>query len=267
LKKQKKKKKEKQKKQKKRKKKMAMETTKDELVMAPTYNDYSQLQNFGLLTGINDYFQQFIKEFAAQELNDKLVLADYGCSGGGKNSMVMIQKIYEFLKDSSQKDFLLQSFLIGSPDNDYNAVLRAYQESLLAKEKNIFLSCTVGSFYDQILPPNSLDLACSFSALDWLSETEGLGSFSDPNCFYFSLADPAKDHDKIHYLLNIATKDVQNFLLARKKELVSGGLLLFSCLGSESLIPTQEERRRKDAIAHHQFQMRDVPGMRMDCHC
>jgi hypothetical protein len=233
---------------------MATEKTKEELIMAPTYNDYSQLQSFGLLKGINDYFQKFIKEYAGK---DKVVLADYGCSGG-KNSMVMIQKIYEFLKDSTQTDFLLQAFLTDLPHNDYNAVLSAYQESIIAKEKNIFLSWTVGSFYDQILPPNSVDLACSFSSLHWLSETEGLGSFNDPNCFYFSLADPAKDHDKIHYLLNIATKDVQNFLLARKKELVSGGLLMFGCLGSESLIPTQEERRRKDAIAHHQFQMRDV---------
>src|SRR5438128_2029285 len=105
-----------------------MDTKKDGLVMSNTYNDFSGLQRYGLLHGINEIFQPLIRSHLhASEWGTKLVLADYGCSGG-RNSMLMVQRIFQILKEESKKkNITLHSILTDLPRNNYNAVFQAYQ--------------------------------------------------------------------------------------------------------------------------------------------
>jgi hypothetical protein len=233
-----------------------------ELVMTKKYNDYSQSQRLGLLKGLTDIFQPILRQQVPCRLRNewkrKLILADFGCSGG-KNSMIMIQNIFDMLKNELNPElFILQACLTDLPQNDYNAVFQAYQESSVLPEKDISLSCSVGSFYNQIFPANSVNLACSFTALHWLSQTEQLGRFDNPECCVISCADAEKDKVKIQELLDLSKRDLQSFLLARKKELTKDGLITFSCLGVEELIPTQEMLSNKDEIALRQLQQKSV---------
>jgi hypothetical protein len=106
-----------------------------------------------------------------------------------------------------------------------------------------------------------VNIACSFTALHWLSQTQDLGTFHDPNCFCITSADPIKDSEKIQYMKNMANVDLQNFLLARKTELMKDGLLMFSAVGSEMLIPSDAVMTDKSATARNQFNAKSVEAV------
>jgi hypothetical protein len=238
-----------------------MNEKKEGLVMSNTYNDFSGLQRCGLLHGINEIFLPIIRSHLhSVEWGNKLVLADYGCSGG-RNSMIMVQRLFHILNEEAKKKnehVNLHCIMTDLPQNNFNDVFQAYKESEIAREKSIYVSCTGGSFYKQILPPETVHIACSFTSLHWLSKTDGLGAFHNPTCCYVACADPVRDAKKLADIYDIAQKDMQNFLLARKRELVPNGLLMFNCCGGEILFPTREELAQKEAIVLQQLEKKSV---------
>jgi hypothetical protein len=128
-----------------------MNSKHEHLVMSKDYNDFSQPQGLGLLHGVNEIFQPILRSHIPFEWGNKIVLADFGCSAG-RNSIVLVQRIFQMLKETSGKEITLQAVLSDLPQNNYNAVFQSYQESQIANEKNIFVSCAVGSFTSRFCP-------------------------------------------------------------------------------------------------------------------
>jgi len=77
------------------------------------------------------------------------------------------------------------------------------------------------SFYDQILPANSINLGLCFTAIHWLSEKiQGCKA-----CVYFSKHASIEENNKYS---EVSKKDLINFLHARSIEMKPGARLVFT---------------------------------------
>lgn len=80
-----------------------------------------------------------------------------------------------------------------------------------------------------------------------------MNHFQQPGTCFISLSDPKADQEVHQQLMNHGMKDLQTFLLARKRELQVGGFLVFNCLGYETLFPTQEEEEIQKELFRKQL--------------
>lgn len=99
-------------------------------------------------------------------------LADMGCADGG-TSLDMVHAAIAAVRASAPKRPVSMVYT-DQPRNDYNALFRLVQGSERAERPlseldgvHVFASAT--SFYRQILPPETLDLGFSATAMHWLS--------------------------------------------------------------------------------------------------
>jgi hypothetical protein len=100
-----------------------------------------------------------------------IVLADYG-SSEGENSLAPMRVAIAVLRARVGHERTIFVYHTDLPDNDFSSlfrVLRSHPDSYLRDEQNVFPSVIGRSFYQQILPPNHVDLAWSSYAAIWLS--------------------------------------------------------------------------------------------------
>jgi hypothetical protein len=103
------------------------------------------------------------------------------------------------------------------PNNDFNTLSSTITEWTTRFPKPPFLSMIPGSFYNQILPPNSVDLGFSLTSIQHLSETRPM---MDENLQRIPTADTFRQEQ--------AHKDFTQFLHHRATETKTGGSLLLS---------------------------------------
>lgn len=145
------------------------------LVMKNDYNNYSESQRVAMLRTLKPFLSKLSVEAGSSHNNNtalnndqkKIVLADFGCSAG-KNSLLSAEILFQTLK-KSHPEAIFQAFLSDLPGNDFNKVIQAYQSSSLVDEKDFFFAISPGSFYQQIFPDNSVQIATCFTAVHWLS--------------------------------------------------------------------------------------------------
>jgi SAM-dependent methyltransferase len=163
----------------------------------------------------------------------RFLLADYGCAGG-QNSLsfagLLLEKLRSVRPSVNEQTIALTAILTDLPGNDFNAVFNAYNASRLKSDSSFYLSAASGNLYETFLPAESVDFACSFSALHWLSSPPPTIRFQDKNVCYISGAS-MEDAEAVATLSQYARDDLEAFLLSRAKELKADGLLIFSCLG------------------------------------
>lgn len=147
--------------------------------------------------------------------------ADHGCASGG-NALHLIRQVKESVQASGRA---VHAMLTDLPHNDFNAVLANRARELVPAP--FYLSVAAGSFFEQLLPAQSLDVAVSFSAVHWLSGGRNLGPAALGGACYLSQAVP----DARAALEEMAAADLDRFLVARAAELRPGGVLVFSALG------------------------------------
>jgi hypothetical protein len=105
-----------------------------------------------------------------------VVIADYG-SSQGKNSMAPIQIAIRILRTRVSPNRPIVVFHVDQPSNDFNSlfeVLSSDPDRYALDDTNVF-PCAIGrSFYEQVLPPDSVHLGwCSYAAV-WLSRVPSL---------------------------------------------------------------------------------------------
>ena len=149
-----------------------------------------------------------------------IAIADYG-SSQGKNSLAPIGFAVRCLRERIGLDSALFVFHIDQPRNDFNslfAVLREDPGSYLLTESNIF-SCAVGrSFYEQVLPSNSVHLGWSSYAAQWLSQIPAV----IPDHFFVHCS---RDAVRSRFVQQ-AAQDWETFLVLRARELRVGARLV-----------------------------------------
>ena len=189
--------------------------------MLDSYNDNSALQatcqQFGnpiLERMAGDYVingpgrsQQFFR------------LADYGCSGG-RNSYQPMHTMLTALRTRSPS-LRAECVLEDLPSNPWHRVMVEAQRLTEAFDESVQILCAGTSFYNQVCAHGSLDLAYSYVAAHFLSDSIPLTShvMMHESC-------PAE----LVAWKTQAARDWERFLLLRARELKAGGKLLISTM-------------------------------------
>ncbi|HEY6334129.1 MAG TPA: SAM-dependent methyltransferase [Blastocatellia bacterium] len=149
-----------------------------------------------------------------------IVIADYG-SSQGKNSLAPMRLAIARLRLRLKHDHPIVVFHVDQPSNDFNSlfeVLSSDPDSYSLNDPAIF-PCAVGrSFYESVIPGNSVHLAWSSYAVVWLSHLPSLASVH----FMPLLGDPGVRAQ----FDNQAAEDWKRFLSLRASELRPGGRLV-----------------------------------------
>jgi hypothetical protein len=166
----------------------------------------------------------FVKEAVRNlplDLEDRpIVIADYG-SSQGKNSLAPMQLAVKSLRARIGLSRPIFVFHIDQPTNDFNSlfeVLATDPDRYALDDPNVF-PCAIGrSFYERVLPPNSVHFGwCSYAAV-WLSRIPTL----IPGHF-ISLRSTGAVRAEFE---RQAAHDWRVFLGLRASELLTGGRLV-----------------------------------------
>lgn len=148
--------------------------------------------------------------------------SDMGCADGG-TSLDLWRSAVSAIRNQSEAD--IQITYADQPRNDFNALVQILHgltdfDSYLQQHSNVHVLESGSSFYDPILPSNSLDLGFSATAMHWLSQK------------------PCDIPDHVHMVgasgevlsqyQAQAQKDWETILLHRARELKPGGKLVFA---------------------------------------
>ncbi|KAM3743180.1 hypothetical protein ACB098_07G125000 [Castanea mollissima] len=192
--------------------------------------------------------EESIEELYQTLFPECLKIADLGCSLG-PNTLLVVSEIIDILSTTSQKLNSplpsLQAFLNDLPGNDFNTIFRSLQSFYrkLETEKgntfgNCFISGVPGSFYGRLFPCNSLHFVHSSYAIMWLSEVpKGLVSqtgeaLNKGNICIAKTSPPAV----FKAYLDQFQRDFTLFLKSRAEELVAGGCMVLTTMGSNKSV-------------------------------
>lgn len=198
------------------------------LGMSGDYNKHSSPQRMALeptFPALEDSVKQICNKLKLTP-ESTFVVADYGSSHGG-NSIKPMSIVIESARRNASPNQPIAVYHTDLPHNDYNALFRTVLDSessymkYAAPNAPVMSLATATPFFQQILPSSSVHLGFSSSSVHWLS------CFPSELQHLYSVAAP----EPLRALWREqAAVDYKNFLQARYKELVPGGMLVLSNL-------------------------------------
>ena len=187
---------------------------------AGVYNQNSRVQAGGLRPAI-PLLEWAARSAALAPGSEPIVIADYG-SSAGHNSLLPMSIAVAALRERAGKVQPISVVHTDVPGNDFPGLFQTLQadpESYRRGGTAIYSSAVGQSFYEQILPTESVTLGWSSWAVQWLSRMPGpiadqvqIGLSND------AAARAAFQHQ--------AAEDWRNFLTHRERELRPGGRLV-----------------------------------------
>jgi salicylate 1-O-methyltransferase len=188
-----------------------------------TYTQSSRLQAAGLQPAVA-LFERAAAEVPLPTPPQPVVIADYGAATG-HNSLKPMCAAIEVIRRRTRDDHAILVAHSDVPDNDFTALFRTLADdpdSYLLKDTASFASAIGRSFYEQILPSNTVNLGWTSWAVQWLSRIpEGAPQLRDHVQVAYS-----KDEDARAAYAHQAAKDWQTFLALRGRELAPEGRLV-----------------------------------------
>jgi len=134
------------------------------------YNQNLRLQASGVAKAL-PLWETAVQRAALDGGTEPVVLADYGCSQGG-NSLLPMEVAIRTLRRRAPNDRPISVFHVDQPLNDFNClsdVLSSHPSRYSLNQPNVFTNMIGKSFYEQVLPANSVHLGWSSYAAIWLS--------------------------------------------------------------------------------------------------
>ncbi|KAK2635556.1 hypothetical protein Ddye_030348 [Dipteronia dyeriana] len=165
-------------------------------------------------------------------------LADMGCAVG-PNTVITMQDIMQVIKNKYQsecpdsKNPEFQIFFNDKSSNDFNTLF-----SCIPEDRQYFAAAVPGSFHNRLFPEAFLHFVHSAYALHWLSgmpeemQDENSPAFNRGRVHYSSAPEEVENAYASQF-----DKDLDNFLNARAKEIVSGGMVVFIVPGIPDGMP------------------------------
>ncbi|XP_023876731.1 S-adenosyl-L-methionine:benzoic acid/salicylic acid carboxyl methyltransferase 3 [Quercus suber] len=193
---------------------------------------------------VKPILEEGIEQLYITLLPECLKMADLGCSTGF-NTLSVVSDVLEIIGTKSKMLNLpppsLQAFLNDLPGNDFNTIFRSLPSfyTKLENEKgssfgHCFITTVAGSFYVRLFPSNSLHFVHSSYVLMWLSMVpkqlvcETQEALNKGNICIAKTSPPAV----VDAYLKQFEKDFTMFLKCRAEELVPGGRMVLTILGS-----------------------------------
>jgi salicylate 1-O-methyltransferase len=189
------------------------------------YSAASRLQAAGLQQAIT-LFEAAAAAVPIPSAPRPIVIADYG-AGTGHNSVLPICAAITVLRKRTRPEHSILVTHTDLPENDFTGLFRTLADdpdSYLRRDHASFGSAVGRSYFTQILPSNSVNLAWSSWALQWLGgnpEPVGDHLFSA----YSADAGVRAAHTRQ------AARDWHEFVAFRGRELCPGGQLVVQTLG------------------------------------
>ncbi|BBY52655.1 hypothetical protein MARA_61230 [Mycolicibacterium arabiense] len=189
------------------------------------YSAASRLQAAGLRQAIT-LFEQAAEVVPIPRPPRPIVIADYG-AGTGHNSVLPVCAAISVLRKRTRPEHSILVTHTDVPDNDFTALFRTLTDdpdSYLQRDKAAFASAVGRSYYGQILPSNSVNLAWSSWALQWMG--------GDPLPVGDHLLAAYSGDDGVRRAhAKRAAHDWHEFVAFRGRELAPGGRLVVLTLG------------------------------------
>ncbi|OWM90732.1 hypothetical protein CDL15_Pgr021037 [Punica granatum] len=163
-------------------------------------------------------------------------ITDLGCSVG-PNTFIVVQNIIEAVRSkygSQVPDF--QVFFNDHTANDFNTLFTS-----LPPERNYYAAGVPGSFHGRLFPKSSLHFVHSSCALQWLSMVpkelldKGSPAWNKGRIHYSGAPKEVGDAYKFQF-----AKDMRDFINARAKEIVNGGLMALIMPGTQDRVPNSK---------------------------
>ena len=178
-----------------------------------------------VIDSVGDLVVAAIEDMPALELGRPFGIADFGAADGGTSIDMMTRLATAIrVRESGRQISVTYTDL---PHNDFSALFRLTQGLLgpktnapLSETPGLFIFASGASFYRQILPDNALSLGFSATAMHWLSARPCM--IAD-HVQAVGAAPAEREAFRAH-----SRKDWETILLARARELRSGGRLVFA---------------------------------------
>jgi hypothetical protein len=210
---------------------------------AGAYNRNSRVQAGGLRPAI-PLLEEAARNVPLAPGNEPVVIADYGAASG-HNSMAPIAAAIAALRQRTASDRAISVVHTDVPGNDFAGLFQTIEndpDSYRRGASAVFSSAVGRSFYEQILPDNSVTLGWSSWAVQWLSRTPG----PIPDQIQIACSDDSAP--RAAYAQQ-AAEDWRQFLTHRGRELRPGGRLVLitmalrddGAFGYELLLPALYE--------------------------
>ncbi|MED6131546.1 hypothetical protein PIB30_010592 [Stylosanthes scabra] len=176
-----------------------------------------------------------------------LKIADLGCSSG-PNALLVVSNIINIVVDTISSNNLnlnlpdFQFYLNDLFGNDFNTIFKSLPQfyKTLSEEMgheigSCFINATPGTFYERLYPSSSIHFFHSSYSLHWLSQApekliiEGEEALKWDS-IYLTRTSCVSMHKAY---LEQFQRDFKKFLRSRSEELVAGGGMLLTFLGSD----------------------------------
>lgn len=185
-----------------------------------SYTAASRLQAAGLRRAIT-LFEQAADAVPVPRHPLPVVIADYGAATG-HNSLLPIGAAIAVLRKRTRREHSVLVTHTDVPENDFTELFRTLSEdpdTYLKKDEKSYSSAVGRSFYSQILPSDSVNLAWSAWAIQWLRRTPT--TIAD-----HVVAARSADEDVRAAHARQAAHDWHEFVAFRGRELSPGGRLV-----------------------------------------
>jgi hypothetical protein len=193
------------------------------------YNRNSQMQAAGVTPAL-PLLERAARSAALPPAAEPIVIADYG-SSEGRNALRPMRLAIRELRRRDGKDRPISTVHTDLPGNDFSTlfeVLKSDPDSYLRDEPRVFASAVGRSFYEQILPCESVTLGWSSWAVQWLSRRP---MQIPDHVIGFRSSDPAARAA----FKRQAAEDWGRFLTCRSRELRPGGRLVVVTLAQDEM--------------------------------
>lgn len=188
------------------------------------YNRHSTLQN----AAIQKALPLWKKAIDKAAFNDGIItIADYG-SSQGQNSMAPIGLAIDTIRQKASNEVPINVVHTDLPGNDFSSLFHALIEdtnSYLNSRTNIFPSAIGRTYFEQLFPSNSVDIAWNSWTLQWMSRNP----VEDPDFLYGAFSPKEWVREAVAEQL---AQDWQSFLRLRSAELKPRGKM-FCLFGSK----------------------------------
>ena len=159
-------------------------------------------------------------------------IIDYGAADGG-TSLEMITRLVNAVRGALPEREMTVTYT-DLPHNDFSALFQMLNaedddtSNYFQSNRKVYVNCTGTTFYQQVVPDNTVDIAFSATAMHWLSGQPGIIS----DHVHAVSAKGEQWQNFCDYALN----DWNTILLHRARELVAGGLLVMAnfCIDEQS---------------------------------
>ncbi|MEP3277578.1 MAG: hypothetical protein ABJN26_19255 [Stappiaceae bacterium] len=188
------------------------------------YNQNSSAQKM-MVASKADRIRSLVEQLGIVEPEMRMV--DFGC-GPGMSAIETVRPAIDAYRSLSD-DAPIAVCHADQPGNDWNALfgLATGANGYIHAHNGIRIEAAIGSFYDQMVPDNSVALATCFAACHWLSHALRLDA--SETVWFADLEGEARDK-----MAALARQDWARFLHCRAREMRPGGFLVVSTLGAVS---------------------------------